>query len=130
MECSGNENALRDAIPFLRKLGEAFQIGVPWHKCSDWDAHSLLYELFYSFISIHGGWEWSIPRKDDDTHVHSSYGHIRTAMQLIADGKITVPKRLYELRDPRECDAVYHELSGSQDGVASVILDWRRFVTG
>lgn len=127
MECSGNETALRDAIPYLRKGGEAFQIGVPWHKCSEWDAHSLLYEAFYAFISIHGGWEWSLPLKNDEFHVHSSYGHIQTAMQLIASGKILIPAEMYQLRDPADCGKVYTEIAESCDCPVSVILDWRKF---
>ena len=127
MEGSGHENTLRDAIPYLRRGAEVFQIGVPWQKKSDWDAHDLLYQLFYAFISIHGGWEWSIPLKDDEFHVHSSYGHIRTAMEMIADGAITIPDTMYELRNPAECEQVYTELAESSLGAVSVILDWRQF---
>ena len=65
-----------------------FQIGVPGKKNSDWDAHSLLYGMFYAYVSIQGGWEWSIPLKSDEFHAHSSFEHIRTAMQLIADGRL------------------------------------------
>lgn len=127
LECSGNENALHAAIPYLRKGAEAFQIGVPWHKTSDWDAHTLLYELFYAYISIHGGWEWSLPLKDDDFHVHTSFGHIRTAMEMIADGRITVPEIMYELRDPARCHEVYTEITVPRMRPTSMILDWRMF---
>lgn len=125
IECSGSENALHAAIPYLRKMGEAFQIGVPWRKCSDWDAHDLLYQIFYSYISLHGGWEWSLPRQNDGVHIHSSYGHIQTAMELIAAGRIIVPRCMYEFRDPADCQAVYTELSSGTGGAVSVILDWR-----
>ncbi|MDD4849380.1 MAG: zinc-binding dehydrogenase [Gemmiger sp.] len=127
LECSGNENALHAAIPYLRKGAEAFQIGVPWKKTSDWDAHTLLYELFYAYISIHGGWEWSLPLKNDDFHVHTSFGHIRTAMELIAAGKITVPEVMYELRDPAQCNKVYTEITVPRMSPTSMILDWRTF---
>lgn len=127
LECSGNENALHAAIPYLRKGAEAFQIGVPWHKTSDWDAHTLLYELFYAYISIHGGWEWSLPLKNDDFHVHTSFGHIRTAMELIAQGKVIVPEIMYELRDPARCNDVYTEITVPRMRPTSMILDWRQF---
>lgn len=127
MECSGNEKALRASLPYLRRGGEIFQIGVPWHKTSEWDAHSLLYELFYAYVSIQGGWEWSVPLKSDDFHAHSSFSHIRTAMQLIADGRITIPKAMYELRDPRDCNAVYLDITVPKMRPTSMILDWRGF---
>lgn len=127
MECSGNEKALRASLPYLRQGGEIFQIGVPWHKTSDWDAHSLLYEMFYAYVSIQGGWEWSVPLKSDAFHAHSSFSHICTAMQMIADGRITIPKAMYELRDPRDCNAVYVDITVPKMRPTSMILDWRGF---
>ena len=127
MECSGNGNALHDAIPYLRHGAEVFQIGVPWHKYSDWDAHDLLYELFYAYISIHGGWEWSIPLKNDDFHAHSSYSHIQTAMEMIAGGKIKIPEAMYELRSPADCNQVYADIAAPVMRPVSMILDWRQF---
>lgn len=125
LECSGNENAVRASLLYLRHGGEVFQVGVPWHKCSDWDAHSLLYDMFYGYISMHGGWEWSIARKSNDFAHHSSYSHISMAMELIASGKITIPKAMYELRDPRECNAVYTEISVPKMRPTSMMFDWR-----
>lgn len=125
MECSGNERALQASIPYLRSGGEAFQVGVPWHKTSDWDAHALLRDVFYGYISIHGGWEWSIPRKSDEFHAHSSFSHIRTGMELIAQNKIMIPEAMYELRNPKDCHAVYSEIAMPRMRPTSMILDWR-----
>ena len=125
LECSGNERALKASIPYLRQGGEAFQVGVPWHKTSDWDAHELLYSVFYGYISIHGGWEWSIPRKNDDFHSHSSYSHIRSAMELIAQGKIRIPECMYQLCNPADCHKVYTSIAGQKMNPTSMILDWR-----
>ena len=128
MECSGNENAIISCLDYIRKGGEIYQIGVPWHKNADWDAHSLLRSLFYGFISIHGGWEWSIPRKPGDFAPHSSNGHIRTAMELIAQGKMNVIEDMYELRNPRDCNEVYNEISIPRMKPTCIILDWREFL--
>jgi threonine dehydrogenase-like Zn-dependent dehydrogenase len=125
LACSGNENALRGAIPFMRPNTDMFQVGVPWHKNSDWDAHSLLYELFYSYVSLHGGWEWYLPKKSGDFEIHGSYYHVRTAMQLIAGGKMKVIPEMYELRDPRDCDRVYKDITIPRMRPTSMILDWR-----
>lgn len=127
MECSGSEAALQAALPCLRHGVEVFQIGVPWHKTADWDAHDLLYQVFYGFLNLHGGWEWSIPRHNDEFHSHSSASHIASAMQMIADGRITIPESMYELRDPRDCDAVYREITVPRMAPTSMIFDWSRF---
>lgn len=126
-ECSGNEKALRAVIPYMRKGGEVFQVGVPWVKTSDWDAHALLYDIFYGFISVHSGFEWSIPRKEDEFHSHSNYSHIRMAMELIADGRVKIVDDMYELRDPKECGEVYQEILVPRMKPTSIMFDWRNF---
>lgn len=126
-ECSGNELAMRAAIPYMRKGGELFQVGVPWKKTSEWDAHTLLYDIFYGFLSLQGGWEWSIPRKEDDFHAHSNYSHIRMAMELIAEGKVQVIDEMYELRSPKECAQVYQEIMVPRMKPTSIMFDWRNF---
>ncbi|MDR1445121.1 MAG: hypothetical protein LBI94_09615 [Treponema sp.] len=125
MECSGNEHALRSALPFMRPGSDMFQVGVPWHKNSDWDAHSLLYDLFYAYVSLHGGWEWYLPKKPTDFEPHCSYSHIRSAMELIAEDRIKVVPEMYELRTPEDCRGVYQDIAG-QHPPASIILDWRK----
>ncbi|MDO5399638.1 MAG: zinc-binding dehydrogenase [Eubacteriales bacterium] len=127
LECSGNENALRMALPYLRHGADVYQIGVPWHKASDWSAHELLYQIFYGFLSVHGGWEWSIPRKNDEFHSHSSFSHIASAMEMIAQGKIKIPDSMYELRDPRDCGSIYQEITAPRMSPTSIIFDWSRF---
>lgn len=126
-ECSGNEQAMHAVIPYMKKGGELFQIGVPWKKTSEWDAHTLLNEIFYGFLSLHGGWEWSIPRKDDDFHSHSNESHIKTAMELIAEDKVKVIEEMYELRSPKECAQVYAEIMIPRMKPTSVMFDWRNF---
>jgi threonine dehydrogenase-like Zn-dependent dehydrogenase len=126
MECSGNEKALRGALPFMRPGGDMFQVGVPWHKTSDWDAHSLLYDLFYGYISLHGGWEWYLPKKPTDFEPHCSCYHIHSAMTLIAEGRIKVIPEMYELRDPQDCHNVYRDIAGQRVTPVGIILDWRK----
>lgn len=126
IECSGNENALRSAIPFMRPNSDIFQVGVPWEKKSDWDAHTLLYDLFYAYVSIHGGWEWFLPKKSTEFEPHSNYYHISTAMKLIAENKVIVVPQMYELRDPRDCDQVYRDITIPKMCPVSMMFDWSR----
>jgi threonine dehydrogenase-like Zn-dependent dehydrogenase len=125
LECSGNEEALRRALPYMRPNSDIFQVGVPWHKCSDWDAHSLLYDLFYSYVSLHGGWEWFLPKKSTEFEVHASYYHVRSAMELIAAGKIRIVPEMYQLRDPHDCDQVYKDITKPTAAPTCMIFNWR-----
>ncbi len=126
MECSGNENALRAAIPYLRPGSDAFQVGVPWKKNGDWDAHSLLHELFYAYVSLHGGWEWFLPKQSTTFEIHSSQYHIEAAMRMIATGRMQVVPGMYELRDPADCGRVYEEIASHRMSPAAMLFDWRR----
>jgi threonine dehydrogenase-like Zn-dependent dehydrogenase len=125
LECSGNEEALRLALPYMRPGSDIFQVGVPWRKCGDWDAHSLLYELFYSYVSLHGGWEWYLPKKPVGFEPHCSFAHVRTAMDFIAEGKIKVVPEMYESCDPFDCNGVYQEIAHPSRHWTSMMFDWR-----
>jgi threonine dehydrogenase-like Zn-dependent dehydrogenase len=127
LECTGNEEALRSAIPYMRANSDIFQVGVPWHKNGDWDAHSLLYDLFYSYVSLHGGWEWYLPKKGTDFEKHSSYYHVQSAMELIKTGKIKVIPEMYRLKNPRDADSVYKEIAfGKTQNPTAFMFDWRK----
>jgi hypothetical protein len=78
-------------------------------------------------VSLHGGWEWYLPKKSTEFEPHGNYYHIRSAMQLIADGKIIVNPEMYELRDPRDCGKVYREIAIPRMKPTSMMLDWRNF---
>ena len=52
---------------------------------------------------------------------------MRTGMELIAEGKIKIPEIWYELRDPRECDMVYREITVPRMRPTTMIFDWRDF---
>jgi threonine dehydrogenase-like Zn-dependent dehydrogenase len=125
LECSGNEEALRLALPCMRPGSDIFQVGVPWHKCGDWDAHSLLRELFYSYVSLHGGWEWYLPKKPAEFEAHCSYAHVRAAMELIAEEKIKVIPEMYASYDPRDCHEVYTEIAHPSKNWLTMMFNWR-----
>ncbi|MCD7737487.1 MAG: hypothetical protein LUH58_00355 [Lachnospiraceae bacterium] len=127
LECSGNELALKEALPYLMYGADVCQVGVPWKACSDWSARDLLYAVFYGYLHVHGGWEWSIPRKNDEFHSHSSFSHIQTAMEMIAEGKIVIPDIWYELRSPWECADVYREIAMPRMRPTTMIFDWGQF---
>jgi threonine dehydrogenase-like Zn-dependent dehydrogenase len=125
LECSGSEEALRLALPLMRPGSEVFQVGVPWRKYGSWDAHALLRDIFYSYVSLHGGWEWYLPKKPAEFEIHSSYTHNRAAMELIAGGKIKVIPEMYESCNPRDCHEVYREIACPSKNWLAMMFDWR-----
>lgn len=125
-ECSGSEQATFGAFDYLRKGGEIFLIGVPWRRTTEVYAHDLLVKIFNGFLKVHSGWEWSLPLHAADFTPYSNYGSFETAMGWIRDGFIRVDS-IYELADPKDCDAIYQRIANNQLVKTCAIFDWRNY---
>lgn len=124
LECSGMEEAALALIDLIRKGGELSIVGVPWYRSSDIDAHTLLLKIFYGYVHVHSGWEWSLPRHASEFLPNSNYGSFRRAMEWIADGFIKVDG-IYQVESPRDCDRVYGQIATGKLQKTCAIFDWR-----
>jgi threonine dehydrogenase-like Zn-dependent dehydrogenase len=124
MECSGREEASMSAMSYLRKGGELFLIGVPWFRSTDTYAHELLLNIFYGFVHVHSGFEWSLPRHSREFHPNSNFGSMLRAMEWIRDGFIRV-EGIYNMESPRNCAAVYEQIASGALEKTCVVFDWR-----
>ncbi|MBB3128421.1 threonine dehydrogenase-like Zn-dependent dehydrogenase [Paenibacillus rhizosphaerae] len=129
VECSGAEQAALDALDVLRKGGELSLVGVPWYRGTDTWAHEVFHKVFYGFITLTSGWEWSIPRHSTELMPGSNYGNFAKGMQWIYDGDIKV-KGIYELADPARCDDVYQAIVSKTSPKTCTIFDWRTTAAG
>ncbi|MCR8660404.1 zinc-dependent alcohol dehydrogenase [Paenibacillus endoradicis] len=124
VECSGAEQATLSSLDVLRKGGELSLVGVPWYRGTDTFAHELLQKIFYGFVTITSGWEWSIPKHPIDFIPSSNYGNFAVCMQWIKDGDLKV-NGIYELADPRNCDSAYQSILSKTTSKTCIIYDWR-----
>ncbi|MBJ6359894.1 zinc-binding dehydrogenase [Paenibacillus sp. GCM10012307] len=124
VECSGAEQAILDSVEVLRKGGELALVGVPWYRGTDTFAHELLQKIFYGFVTITSGWEWSIPKHPTEFFPSSNYGNFAVCMQLIKDGDLKV-NDIYEVKSPRDCDAAYQSIINKTTAKTCIIYDWR-----
>ncbi|MCK9861665.1 zinc-binding alcohol dehydrogenase [Paenibacillus sp. ATY16] len=124
MECSGAEQAALDALDVLRKGGELSLIGVPWYRGTDTWAHDIFLKVFYGFITMTSGWEWSIPRHSSEFMPGSNYGNFAVGMEWIKNGALKVDG-IYELVDPARCDDAYQSLVNKTYTKTCTIFDWR-----
>lgn len=124
MECSGAEQAALDALDALRKGGELSLIGVPWYRGTDTWAHDVFLKVFYGFITLTSGWEWSIPRHSSEFLPGSNYGNFAVGMEWIRNGDLKV-NGIYELVDPERCDEAYQAIVNKTAPRTCTIFDWR-----
>lgn len=124
IECSGAEQAALDALDALRKGGELSLVGVPWYRGTDTWAHDVFRKVFYGFITLTSGWEWSIPRHSTEFISGSNYGNFAVGMEWIRSGDIKV-NGIYELVTPEECDRVYQAIVNKTASRTCTIFDWR-----
>lgn len=124
MECSGREEGVYAAMSFLRKGGELFLIGVPWYRSTDTFAHTLLLNVFYGYIHLNSGFEWSLPRHPREFEPNSSNGNLAKAMEWIRQGLIKVDG-IYQLESPQSCARVYEQIANGSLEKTCVVFDWR-----
>lgn len=126
IDCSGNNQATFSMIPYLRQMGELALVGVPWKRTSDLYAHDLLREIFYSYLHIYSGWEWSLPFHSGEFGPNGNLHSMQTALQWIADGSI-VTDGIYELFSPRDCGTLYPAIAAGRLEKPCAVFDWREF---
>jgi threonine dehydrogenase-like Zn-dependent dehydrogenase len=61
VECSGHEQAVLDACNIVRPQGEVVLVGVPWVPKTSLLAHDILRAVFFNYVILRSGWEWSLP---------------------------------------------------------------------
>lgn len=128
LECSGSEEAAYACADSLRHGGDLFLVGVPWRKTTEEDGHSLLLKIFYGFLHVHSGWEWTLPRKSGEFLPDSHFRCLEKSLQWINEGKLKVDQ-IAAIEDPSDCGRVYREIGADalQSRASCVMFDWRAY---
>ena len=126
MDCSGNDNAIIGMIPYIRQGGELALVGVPWKPSSDMSAHDLLRQIFYSYLHVYSGWEWSLPFHSGDFDPNSNLKSMETALRWIKEGAIKTDG-IYELFDPADCGTLYPAVAANSLDKPCAVFDWRNY---
>lgn len=125
IDCSGNNQATFSMIPYIRQLGDLALVGVPWNQTSDMSAHQLLRDIFYSYLHVYSGFEWSLPRHSSgEFDPNSNMLSMQRALEWIQDGSI-VTDGIYELFSPRDCGTLYPTIAAGKLEKPCAVFDWR-----
>jgi len=139
LECSGRENALRDACRTAIRGGEVVIVGVPWVEHPEVTARSILYTVFWRNLLLRSGYEWDLPWAPDSSVLrYPSPGvfrgvgyreHCAHIMALLAAGDLDVDG-LYRTVSPEDCQSVYAEIAGGSTEPLCTVFDWRLAAAG
>jgi len=124
LECSGMEEAAIEQLDYIRKGGELSLVGVPWYRSTNADAHSLFLKIFYGYVHVRSGWEWSLPKHTSEFLPYSNYASFRKSMEWIREGYLKVDG-IYQLESPQDCNRVYGEIAAGKLEKTCAIFDWR-----
>jgi len=124
IDCSGHVQAVLDCCRAVRKGGEVALIGVPWRRLTELYAHEILDAVFHNNVHLRSGWEWELPRQDQELHFGSIHANLAGAPRWLADGRISVAS-LSEARRPTDCAGVYDDLANGRTKSLAVVFDWR-----
>lgn len=125
LECSGMEEAASTLLDYIRKGGELSLVGVPWYRSTDIDAHTLLRKIFYGYVHVHSGWEWSLPRHSAEFLPDSNYASFERSMEWIRDGFIQVDG-IYQSESPHDCGRIYADIAAGSLEKTCAMFDWRK----
>jgi threonine dehydrogenase-like Zn-dependent dehydrogenase len=128
LECSGHETAAIDCCRVIRKRGEVVLCGVPWVAKTDRLAHELLFDVFYRYVTLRGGWEPEIPLTEKEFRRGSRMANFAAALDWLAEGRIKT-KGLYEVLPATSAPAGFRDLLHNRTAGLTVLFDWTDLAT-
>ncbi len=134
VDCTGNEQAVRDGCAIVRPGGELVLIGVPWRRRTDISAHEILDLVFKNYVVLRSGWEWELPIQTRNfkweelltgynNSPQSIFSGFRKALGWLGAGRIAADG-LTEKVDPRDAPSVYRDLQERRKSGLFVVFDW------
>jgi len=123
LECSGHEAATLAAVQMVRKRGEVVLVGVPWVRQSELTAFDLCHAVFHKYAVLRSGWEWEVPRHEEDFRTGSLYGNYHRALQWLAEGAVRA-EGLYQIFRPADAARAYRGLLEHSLEKPAVVFDW------
>ncbi|MSU75766.1 MAG: zinc-binding alcohol dehydrogenase [Candidatus Magasanikbacteria bacterium] len=124
VECSGHEDAINDACQVVRKGGEVVMVGVPWSKRSSLPAFDLLSLVFHNYVNLRSGWEWEVPKQNQDFIEGSLQNNYAGAIRWLVENKIKV-QDLAETRSPENPQQIYDDIINQKIKGLSCLINWQ-----
>ena len=125
VEATGSARALADAIDMAAPGGEIVMIGAPWGGAANSVPSSQITRLlFYRFLTLRSGSEWEIPRQPTPLVIGSNYGNSVTALDWLANGKLSVQPLITHRIRPDDAPAAYTGLRDRPDAYLGVVIEW------
>ena len=119
-----NTAILPDLVDLLRVRGNLIMLA-SYRREATADIQPIFAKLQTLSARVHSPLAWRYPIAEARHHHHSTLGHYRQILRLIADGRLTVDP-LITLVDPADCHAVFQDLVHRKDKYLGAVFDWSR----
>jgi threonine dehydrogenase-like Zn-dependent dehydrogenase len=123
LECSGNESAVLEGCNMVHKGGEVVLIGVPWKRYTDFSAHELCSLVFHNYVQLRSGWEWELPRFDQDFQPRSIQSNLEIGMRWLESGSFNL-NTLVKKVSPKDAQQIYSGLLNREFDELFIMFDW------
>ncbi len=134
VDCSGHESAVLDACNIVAQGGEVVLVGVPWRKFTDLSAHDIMHAVFFNFVQLRSGWEWSLPilsrgfvweelLEGYNNAPHDIFSGFERALKWLAEGRLDLAKLRYIAR-PDDPNPLYSAIQDRRIREPFIFLDW------
>jgi threonine dehydrogenase-like Zn-dependent dehydrogenase len=132
LDTSGTADGLLTAVALAADGGVISLVGVPWESDPTVAATSIMQPLFSRYLTLQGGWEWSLPlyARDSERRLpmlpprHSIEQNARLALDLIRSGRVQVEPLITHRIAPEAIQDAYQGLLRQRNEVLGALIDW------
>ena len=123
IDAVGDSLVVDQASQVAAHAGEVIILGSP-RAPHDGNLTSLIRPVHWDFVRFKGALEWQFPRYPIRGQRHSTYGNIRTYLDLIRRGKLKIGELISHRFRPDDIKTAYENLLNDKEHYWGVILDW------
>lgn len=134
VDCSGREAAVLDACNIVGQGGEVVLVGVPWRKFTELTAHDVMHSVFFNFVQLRSGWEWSLPitsrgfvweelLEGYNNASHDILSGFERALKWLAEGRLDLATLRHVVR-PDNPEAIYSAIQKREIGEPFIVVRW------
>ncbi|MEX0345949.1 MAG: zinc-binding dehydrogenase [Rhizobiaceae bacterium] len=134
VDCSGHEAAVLDGCDIVAQGGEVVLVGVPWRKFTDRSAHDIMHSVFFNFVRLRSGWEWSLPilsrgfvweelLEGYNNASHDIFSGFDRALNWLVEGRLDL-SGLRHVERPDNPSTLYEAIQDRRINEPFIVLKW------
>ncbi len=123
IDAVGDSLVVDQASQVVAHAGEVIILGSP-RTPHEGNLTSMIRPVHWDFVQFKGALEWQFPRYPIRGHRRSTYGNIKTYLDLIRRGRLKINELISHRMRPEDIATAYEKLLDDKEHYWGVILDW------